>query len=78
MYKKSKDTKVATPGIEVRTGSRSNVSLELQIAEEWLKHKDPVGKVTVDHPGKGYCINKYIRRTTREELRVSKMAGLSQ
>ena len=67
MFKNSKDPKVATAGIEVRTGRRWNASLELEIAEERLRHKALVGRVGVDCTGLGYCTNKDIRRTTSEE-----------
>ena len=67
MFKNSKDLKVETAGIELCTGRRWNASLELQIAEERLRHKALDGRVAVGHPGLGYCTNKDIRRSTGEE-----------
>ena len=69
MFKNLKNPKVATAGIEVRTNRRRNAPLELQIAEERLRHKALVGRVAVGCTGLGYCTNKDIRRTTGEEYR---------
>ena len=69
MFKKSKDPKLKTAGIEVRTGRRWNASLKLQITEERLRHKPLVGKVAVGRTGLGYCTSKDIRRATGEEYR---------
>ena len=69
MFKNSKYPKVATAGIKVRMGRRWNTSLELQIAEERLRHKALVGRVAVGHTGLGFCTNKDIRRATGEEYR---------
>ena len=69
IFKKSKDPKLKTAGIEVRTGRRWNASFELQIADERLRHKPLVGRVAVGRTGLGYCTSKDIRRATNEEYR---------
>ena len=61
MFKNSKDPKVATACIEVRTGRKWNASLELEIAEERLRHKTLDGTVAVGRTGLDYCSNKDIR-----------------
>ena len=66
MFKNSKEPKVATTSIEMRTGRRWNSSRKLQIAEERLRHKVLVERVVV---GQGYCTHKDIRRASGEEYR---------
>ena len=54
MFKNSKEPKVATASIEVHTGKRWNASLELETAEEILRHKALVRTVAIGRTRQGY------------------------
>ena len=92
-YRDSKDPKVATAGIEIRTGRKWDAKRELQIAEERLRHKAIVGTVAKGRSGLGYHPSIKIPnagckeyhqllqgevRAGMEESRLSTMVALGQ
>ena len=88
LYRDSKNPKVATAGIEVRTGRKWRAKKELGNAEERLRQKALVE--TIGQAGLGYFPNTQIHkakgkqrrnliqevRASVEEERRSKMVGL--
>ena len=91
LYRDSKDPKVATAGIEVRTGKKWCAKKELGNAEERLRLKALVGTVAIGRAGLGYFPSIQIHkakgkqrrnliqeevRASVEEKRRSKMVGL--
>ena len=92
-YRESKDPKVASAGLEVRTGRKWSASTELQVAEERLRQKALIGTVAKGQAGLGFfpgirydkvrgkerqhLLQEEVRAGV-EEKRVGRMVGLSQ
>ena len=69
LYRDSKDPKVATAGIEVRTGKKWCAKKELGNAEERLRLKALVGTVAIGRAGVGYFPSIQIHKAKGKQRR---------
>ena len=92
-YIESEDPKVAAAGIQIRSDRKWSAKIELQVAEERLRHKAILGSIAKGRAGLGFFPSTHTNRAKGkerrqliqeevregvEEVRYCKMVGLSQ
>lgn len=92
-YRDSRDPKVASAGIQVKTGRKWSAGKALEVAESRLRQKALVGSIATGHAGIGYFPTTRVEnpkgkerqhliqeevRAGVEEVRASRMVGLGQ